>query len=174
MEMLETRPTVCFRGTIQLAFSWIPRTSWKFRGEFSWIPRPSWIPWKFRGIHENFVDSMKTSWSPWKVRGFHENVVGSMEISWSPWKLRGFHENFVESMESSWIPWKLRGFHENFVETWIIHGFHEIPWVPWKSMDSTNSLKLMGPQKIFIYCCLLFNQVDFVEEWRWMMRIKGE
>ena len=117
-----------FRGTIQLAFPWIPRTSWKFHGEFSWIPRPSWIPWKFRGIHENFVDSMKTSWSPWK--------------------LRGLHENFVESMEISWIPWKLRGFHENFVETMNNRGFHEIPWMPWKSMDSTNSLKLMGPHGI--------------------------
>ena len=72
------------RGTIQLAFPWIPRTSWKFCGEFSWIPRPSWIPWKFRGIHENFVDSMKTSWIPWKPRGLHENFVESMETSWIP------------------------------------------------------------------------------------------
>ena len=119
------------RGTIQLAFPWIPRTSWKFRGEFSWIPRPSWIPWKFRGIHENIVDSMKTLWSPWKVRGFHENFVGSMETSWSPWKLRGFHENFVETRN--------------------IRGFHEIPWMPWKSMDSTNSLKLIGPYRKYLY-----------------------
>ena len=124
------------RGTIQLAFPWIPQTLWKFRGEFLWIPRPSWIPWKFRGIHENIVDSMKTSWSPWKVRGFHENFVGSMETSWSPWKLRGFHENFVGSMETSWSPWKPRGFHENFVETMYNSWIHEIPWISWNSMDA--------------------------------------
>ena len=23
-----------------------------------------WIPWKIRGFHENFVESMKTSWIP--------------------------------------------------------------------------------------------------------------
>ena len=132
-----------FRGTIQLAFPWIPRTSWKFRGEFSWIPRPSWIPWKFRGIHENIVDSMKTSWSPWKVRGFHENFVGSMKTSWVPWKLRGAHENLVDSMKTSWRQCIIRG-------SMKFHGYHEIPWMPWKSMDSTNSLKLIGPYRKYL------------------------